>query len=821
LLASLASPSSLWAQQTKAPDSEGPAGSSLSGSAGTTPLPRYFPKENLVVYVEFSGLDAHADAWNKTAAYKMLTETPLGEMLEQVATQLLDKVLSYAPGHKFNGGEIITLFKYAAHHGFAMGFHIRPTSSDKVGDFLTITMVIRDGSSKEIRGLTSRLMGLTIANRKPRLEKPKGRTIVVLPNSRPDGATEVKNEGDSWWAEKDDLVLCSPYPAGVDRVFDALDGKVPSAVDHPIVQELARKDGTFEPAGIAFVDAAGCPKNGKTTEPFQKMVDVAGIHRIGLRWGFDDDALMRELRIVAPRPRKPFLALFDQPGFDGRAVMPLPEGVESFLELSIDPNALIDSIAQLGPEGAVKAKVDEFADAVRSSGKIDFRKDFLGHIGPRMVLFAAPDKSAAVAPGSFEANWLRGGFRPGMGIPTAALEHLPKVTVVAEITDPKNFGRTLEGAINALNHQLAEQTAELMEKADEEKAEPGAGTPGAGQGGGARAGGRAGGQRGGTRKRSPSSLAPKFQRMSSPESITAYILYTPADSPLKIGPPNFRPVIKLEGKHLVISVASDSADAALKAAQQKGWKPSDDLRKASEHLPPKMVVLGVTDPREVMPPFLASLPGTLQTIINSAITLARSQGANAGQGGTNPPAVGPGGPGMMAGRQGGRMMGRMGSGAAGPGGPGAAGPGGPGPGGPAADGNNNNGIPADAMVELKVDSDKLPKAEDLRSRYFLSTIAIAVADQDIRLITREAFVSQTDMALSGVSVALLLPAVQAARAAARRAQEANQAAAEAAQAPAAGPGPGAAGPAGPGRPGGAGGAGMPGRGGGRRGRPGG
>ena len=446
---------------------------------------------------------------------------------------------------------------------------------------------------------------------------------------------------------------------------------------------------------IAFLDAAGCPKNGKQTEAFQKIVDVAGIHQIGFRAGFDDDALMREIRIVAPKPRKPFLALLDQPGFDGKALMPLPEGVETFLQLSIDPNALIDSIAQLGPEGAVKGKVDEFAESIRTSGKIDFRKDFLGRIGPRMVLFAAPDKSAKVVAGSFDTNWLQG-LNPRMGVPPAALEHLPKLTLVAEVPEPKGFDRTLEGAMNAVNHLLAARAREMAEKEEAEKDQPAAGGapggPGGGRGGAGRAGGGAGGQRGGTRKRSSAKRAPKFEvLLDSTASATigassgkmAYILRTPSDSPLKLGPPNFRPVIKLDGHFLVFSVDSESANAALKVAKQKGWKPSEDLQKASEHLPPKMVVLGVTDPRDVMPAFLASLPGTLQTIINSLITMARSQAANAQQGGMNGPgpgAPGPGGPGGMQGRMGGRMM--MGRG--GPGGAGGQGPGGfggaPGPG---------------------------------------------------------------------------------------------------------------------------------------------
>jgi hypothetical protein len=817
MLAALASPATLWAQGTKAPAAGGSLGASPAGSGSAAPLARYFPKENLIVYLELSGLDAHTDAWNKTAAYKMLTETPLGEMLGEVGAQLLDKVLSYAPGHKLNGQEILTLFKHAMQHGIAIGFHIRPTKSDKLDDFLTFTMVVRDGSSKAIRPLSSRFMGTIAPTAGARLEKRPGRTLVVIPTPEAGAAKEVKNQGDAWWAENDDLVICSQYPSGVELIFGALDGKVPSAVDHPIVQDLMRKDGTFEPACIAFVDAAGCPKNGKPTEPFQKMVDVAGIHRVGYRWGFDDDALMQEFRVVAPKPRKPYLALLDQPGFDAKSLMPLPQGVESFVQLSIDPNALIDSIEQLGPAGAVKAKIDEFAESIRSSGKIDFRKDFLGRIGPRMVLYQAPDKSAAVGPGSFQTNWLQG-LSPQAGIPTSLLSH-SKLTLLAEVSEPKAFARTLEGAVNALNRQFEAKTAELAERAEPENGEPGSaggpGAPGANRPGGMRAGGGPGGQRA-TRKRSAASMSPRFVAMVDPTGAVAvgstsaseklaYILRTQTDSPLKIGPQNFHPVIKLDGNYLVVSVASDSADAALKAAKQKGWQPSEDLRKAGEHLPPKMVLLGVSDPREIMPTVLASLPGTLQTIINTAITVARSRAANPQQGGANAPGagqmpagrrmmgMGPGGGGAMApgmpprgGRPGGgQMPEREGSGAA------------PGPG---AGGNNAPDIPADAMVELKVDSDKLPRADDLRSRYFLSTFAITVNDQDIRIATREAFLSHYDMMALGGFVGGLLPAVQAARDAARRAAEAANDQATGGQAPAAGSG--RSGPGGPGMPGG-------------------
>src|SRR5262249_45306463 len=161
------------------------------------------------------------DAWNKTAAYKMLTETPLGEMLGEVGAQLLDKVLSYAPGHKLNGQEILTLFKHAMQHGIAIGFHIRPTKSAKVGAFLTFPVVARERAGTPSRPGSSGSMGEIAPTAGAKLEKRQGRTLVVIPTSEAGAAKEVKNQGDAWWAENDDLVICSQYPSGVELIFGA------------------------------------------------------------------------------------------------------------------------------------------------------------------------------------------------------------------------------------------------------------------------------------------------------------------------------------------------------------------------------------------------------------------------------------------------------------------------------------------------------------------------------------------------------------------------------------------------------------------------
>ncbi len=158
------------------------------------------------------------------------------------------------------------------------------------------------------------------------------------------------------------------------------------------------------------------------------------------------------------------------------------------------------------------------------------------------------------------------------------------------------------------------------------------------------------------------------------------MLRTPSDSALRLGPPGFRPVIRLEGKYVAISIVSDAAESALKAVKRKEWKPSDDVQRACERLPAKIVMLGLVDPREILPTVLASFPGTLQTMINAAVVLRSGMRAGGGNapGGMNPQnRPGPGGmmgPGLVTGppRPWGRVVGEA------PGCPAPAMPGGPG-----------------------------------------------------------------------------------------------------------------------------------------------
>ncbi|MGA9924129.1 MAG: hypothetical protein WBQ29_12075, partial [Isosphaeraceae bacterium] len=602
-------------------------------------MPRFVPRDKLILYVDFDGLDAHAEAWQKTAAYKMLNQTPLGVMLEEVAAQLLDKALEGVPNRKLSGAEIVTLVKLMARKGWVLALNANLTGPNPfVG-----TLVLRGAAAKdkEIKSITSRLIGTLMGPEpKPRIERKAGRVLVVVPRG------PAADGGWVWWPEKEDLVIGLMQPSNSDAIIAALDGKAPSAADHAILKELARPEGSFVPLITAILDPTAATRT-RMAVFFEQLKTTTGLSRLDYRWGFDDDALMSVTRLVAPAPRKPALAIFDQPPLDTKNLIPMPEGVESFVMLSLSPAKALEAVSQIGPAGEVKEQIDELMEKVRSQSRIDFDKDFLSNLGPRMAIYLEPGRSAAATDEAPQTPAGLAGLDP-MAMLASLQGALPTPTLVAELRDPVTFGKALDSIMLIVNKELK---AQAIEKAAEDGTADEAGQgpeqargPGRGLGGAAGPGGRPARRR--SLKNTP---APEFRLM--PGNVKIYMLNVPTDSPLKILPPGVRPTIRMEGNHIAFSPTSEAARAALDTVKKKGWKPGPDVEQALSHLPPGPIFLAVGDPRETVPSLLASLPGTLQAQINSAIALSAGGSPGARPGGTGPgqPGAGPGyGPGGSA-----------------------------------------------------------------------------------------------------------------------------------------------------------------------------
>ncbi len=723
------------------------AASSPGAPAAPVPLGRFVPKENLILYVEFAGLNASAASWKNTAAYRMLNETPLGAMMEEVTTQLLDKTLNLYPDHKLSGAELLTLVKHSVQAGWVLAIHANPKSADGP---LRGTLVVRGAAGKEMRGLSARAMGWMMGDVKPKIDRSTGRTMVIVPGAAPAAApaagaaapaAATGSPGWNWWAEKDDLAISFPGRSSADGIIAALDGKTPSAVEHPLVQAISQPEGGFQPVCFAFADTANCPAiPGRLTELLHTMGAEWGVERIDARLGFDGDALVTVSRIVAPKPRKGPLAIFDQPTFEKTAVLPMPAGVDSFVALSLNPAHLLETLSAADTSDTVKTQVEELTKAIRHGGKIDIEKDLLAHLGPKMILFLAPERSAATNDETAESA-LKQGFNL-LGLTSAVQSFLPKLTLVAVVENPESFGKALDAVVIAINNQLKAQAHELAELEHAAAGDqPAAGAQPRVPGGGA-------GKRSGRRRSPEETPAPRFTPVPGHEN--AFVLTTPRDSVLKLGPVHFRPTIQLEGKYLVISTASDAVRPALAAMKQKDWKPSSEVQKACEPVPEGLIALGVTDVRDGLSSVLASWPGSLQAMINTSIALSRPRkesdqpagGQQQGRGammatGRGRGARAGGSPLVRAGIAGGGGVGPVdseGGGAAPAPGRFASPPASSGPAGP-----GEPGAGGDDMIQLKVDADKLPKADELKKLISASVAFINLSDAEVRITSRTAF----------------------------------------------------------------------------------
>ncbi len=181
------------------------------------PLARYLPRQGLQAYLEFEGLDAHSSAWRKSAAYKLLNDTSLGALLQDMAGQALDLAQqSVPPGKQVASGDYLNLLKQAARDGLALGvFKAGPEHTHAA-------VVVRKGDRPE----TIRLLE-TLATPAP--ASPNRSRNRAANTGEPVHASAMPM---LWWVEHGDLILTDND--AFETIVGVIDGKQPSAADHPL-----------------------------------------------------------------------------------------------------------------------------------------------------------------------------------------------------------------------------------------------------------------------------------------------------------------------------------------------------------------------------------------------------------------------------------------------------------------------------------------------------------------------------------------------------------------------------------------------------------
>ncbi|WP_165251037.1 DUF1559 domain-containing protein [Paludisphaera soli] len=503
--------------------------------ARTSPA-RSVPADGLLAYFAFDGLKAHEAAWKKTAAWKALHETSLGALLDDLASQGLDLLGENEPRFREFRGPLKLAFEHLKDEGFALGIFGDPRNVP-----LRVLVLPRANGPELVKALEEGL---------PRLDGPAAKTI------ERDGRTIHALNEFSWWVEKDDLIFADAD--GVDAVLATLDGKAPSALDHPLRGALTKADGDFEPVAHGFVDMAALPP----PPPDVAKLGLDGIKRMDFRWGFQGEALVTIGRIAAPAPRRGVLAMLDQPEFSIGSLPPIPADLNSFGAFSIDLAKSYDRFAALlkenDPEGA--GQIARFEAAARQVLGLDLRADLLKLLGPKTAVYLLPVEL------------------PEQGFPDPRMAGLFVYTGLVlsmETTD--------EAALPAQVDKIAKQLNALI--AAQVKGMP---------------------------------RTPKFVRSAGPK--VEYTMEVKGLGLPPFLEDALSPTIAVGGGQLVVAFSRDGARKAIETASNpdKRWKPTGAFVPLAERLPNGLLLLEVADVRDTIPDLIEGLP-QIAEMANAAI----------------------------------------------------------------------------------------------------------------------------------------------------------------------------------------------------------
>ncbi len=418
-LACLAPRTAAQAPGATAAQAPGATAAQAPGATAAASLTRYVPQHDLIACLEFEGLDAHGEAWRKTAAYRLLNNTSMGALLEDLATQVIDQTQQSRPqDQRVPAGRVLNVLKQVARSGLAVALFGKPNGEH-------VMLVIRKGSQQDV----ARLMEHMTAN------EPGQPDQIPAPIQKGGRTVHPLGTENCWWLEKDDLILTDQE--GIETVVAVIEGKQPSATAHPLRSVLSRSSEGFEPAAYGFVDMAALPA------PPEKAarLGLGGVKRIELQWGFQGEALLTRLHVAAPAPRQGLLGLFDQPTFDAASLPLIPAGRTAFAVLSIDLAKTYDRVVSLlkSAEPAAEQGIDAFENAFRGQLGLNVHNDLLKHLGPKLALYSQESGAA-----------------PAENPMAALMSVYTGLTLSIEARDPAELGKQLDVLIKSVNQVLSQ-----------------------------------------------------------------------------------------------------------------------------------------------------------------------------------------------------------------------------------------------------------------------------------------------------------------------------------------------------------------------------
>ncbi len=354
-----------------------------------------------------------------------------------------------------------------------------------------------------------------------------------------------------------------PSPSSV---IPAPSSPSPRPVRVPTVDEPRAAPVDEEPKAVPPREAGQVAAVKKEPDPLE-VLGLDGVKRIVGRWGFQGKALLTDVRIEAPVPRRGLVAWLDQPAFDKDHLPPIPRATHAFIVDSFDPAVAYGRFTDLAKkvEPEMGGLIDQMERSFRDVTGLRLGDDILSHLGPTWCILPVPsaegggDRKAELDPGEY--------------------------VLVASLKDADGFAKSLDTLAAKANQYFRDR-----ERTNDDPAPGG-------------------------RQADPPMLA--LERLPAPHR--GYRLTSPSRLVFWLNE-DVQPTILVGKGYIAFAVNAERAAGALAFEQGAGgrWRPTGELVSAFECLPAKLTFLSIGDSRDsAVPDAIAQLPSIVQLLATS------------------------------------------------------------------------------------------------------------------------------------------------------------------------------------------------------------
>lgn len=367
---------------------------------------RDIPLENLlpadpVLYVNWDGLDAHKESWEKTVAHEALIESGLMPNLLKLIQSLAEAA----------GPQIRDIADKGLDQSIQRGFTVSVVLQDSAGGppMPALFLGLRDGDELEPM-LTNLIAESPIGRENVDTSDVEGRQIhrVIVPASP--GVELV------WWTQGGHLLLAAGRGVS-ETVGQIIQGEAPNLTASKQWKRMSEAE-NFEVCSTFWLDfeklastygPISLPPTTPDGEPVtvNQMLELLGLdnlERVVSQSGFHGEAIWSETEVVAPGERKGLLAALNSSPISLDELPPLPVHSSAFSAGRMNPSELIGSwikiykgLSEAAPPGQLPP-LDFGLDFAREFLGFDFQPDLLAHLGDRYAVYLDDMQSGMFTP---------------------------------------------------------------------------------------------------------------------------------------------------------------------------------------------------------------------------------------------------------------------------------------------------------------------------------------------------------------------------------------------------------------------------------------